>query len=643
MARSNDNLLYGNKMNESNFWSKTYRFRMAGRAQNAILMALPMLAVLVFSSAILAQDAPPRPAIEKLLPETTAAFLQIDNVQESLPKLLGAEMLEDENIGPFVQRMFDEAESAYTEVTQGKVGLTLDQIKDLPAGELCLAVIAPRRKDLEYLIAVDIDPESEPAGIVAQSRTEWTELLADQGLTETVEATDSGVEIYSYDLPDMPRKAHAFVRDGWFVSCTARDELEAVLARWEGLEVEKVRPLTENRKFVTIMNRCRAIEGIQPEIRYFADPISLARGGFRGNKVAQGVMAFLPKVGLDGVLGLGGSVSLQSEEFNSVVHGHLLLANPRSGILEMLALKPGDGEPQPWMPADATNYISTNWDPMQLVNEFEKIVDTFSPDGEFQKGVEVKLKERTGLDFYEDVVNTVDGRFTYLEWADPETEFLMNARSRAVALGVVDMDKAKEVVDALIEMRAGKDGSGSSTVEHEGVPMWVFEPPSEELQALRDKRTKERIGDLPMRFSDPAFCLLDNSLILCDSVDMVKHLIDVSLGNAPAMAEDEEYTQQMQRLMEAAGADVPCAVTFFNPEEPMRELFKLIGDERSATMVEKMSEKNPMLARFQAALAEQPLPEFDLIKRYFRPTGMIVTTDDTGYHMLAFQYGPSEE
>jgi hypothetical protein len=192
MVRSNDNLFYGNKMNKSNFWSKPYRSPMAGRAQNSILMALPMLAVLVFTSAMLAQDAPPRPAIEELLPETTAAFLQIDNVQESLPKLMGAEMLEDENIGPFVQRMYDEAEAAYTEVTEGKVGMTLEQIKDLPAGELCLAVIAPRRKDLEYLIAVDIDPESESAEIVAQSRTEWTELLADKGLTETVKTTDSG-------------------------------------------------------------------------------------------------------------------------------------------------------------------------------------------------------------------------------------------------------------------------------------------------------------------------------------------------------------------------------------------------------------------------------------------------------------------
>ena len=628
-------------MNESNLCSKPYRSRLAGRSLNSILMALPTLALLLFSSTILAQDVP-RPAVEELLPETTAAFLQIDNVQETLPKLMGGELLEDESIGPFVQRMYEEAETAYTEATQGKVGMTLEQIKDLPAGEVCLAVIAPRRKDLEYLIAVDIDPESESAEMAGQAKAEWTELLAEQGLTESVESTESGIEIYSFDLPDMARKAHGFVRDGWFVSCTSREELDAVLARWEGQEVEKVRPLKENRKFITIMNRCRPDEDTQPEVRFFVDPISLARGGFRGNKIAQGVMAFLPKAGLDGVLAMGGSVSLQSEEFNSIFHGHLLLANPRAGLLEMLALKPGESDPQPWIPADATNYISTHWDPLQFANEFAKFVNTFSP-GEFEKVVVDGLKERTGLDFYEDVINTVDGRFTYIEWADPETEYLMNARSKAVALGILDEEKAKEVMEALLEMRAGKDGSGSTMVEHEGVPMWVFDPPSEKIQELREKRTQERVGDLPMRFSEPALCLIDGSLIMSDSADMVKHLIDVSLGNAPAMAEDEEYTRQMQRLMEAAGSDVPCAVTFYNPEGTVREFFKLMNDERSSTMIEKMSEKRPMLARFQAALAEQPLPEFDLIKRYFRPAGMIVTTDDTGYHMLAFQYGPSDE
>lgn len=643
MACPIDNLIYGNKMNDTNLRSTPRRSSLVGGAASWVMTTLPMLAVLIFGSAVFAQDVPERPATEDLLPETTVAFLQIDNVQETLPKLMGSEILQDENVAPLVERMFKEAETVYQEATEDKVDITIEQIKNLPSGEICIAVIAPRRQDLEYLVAVEIDPESESAELVGNSTTKWAEALADKGLTETIEANESGLDIYTYDIPDAPRQAHAFVRDGWFVSCTSKDELSGVLARWEGLEVDKVRALSENRKFITIMNRCRATDDIQPEIRFFLDPISMSRSGFRGNKIAMGVMAFLPKAGLDGILALGGSVSLQGEEFKSVVHGHLLLANPRSGLLNMMALKPGESDPQPFVPADVTSYMSTHWDPMQAVDEFEKFVDTFSGEGEFRTKVVEQLKAATSLDFYQDIVKTTDGRLTYLSWQDPESEFLLSATSNAIALGVTDTDKAKEVVDALLKIRAAQGASGASESEHEGVAMWVFDPLDDERKKLRDERTKERVGDLPMRFSEPAFCLLDGSLVIANSVDMVKHLINVSLGKAPALAENEEYSDQMRTLFDAAGADFPCAVTFYDPERPLDNLFKLMGDERSKTMLDKLGEKNPMRGRFQGVLAEQPLPDFELIKKYFRPTGTIVTTDDTGYHMLAFQYGAEEE
>jgi len=602
-----------------------------------------MLAVLIFGSALFAQDVPERPATEDLLPETTVAFIQIDNVQETLPKLMGSEILQDQNVAPLIERMYKEAETVYTEATADKVDISIEQIKSLPSGEICIAVIAPRRQDLEYLVAVEIDPESESAELVANSKDKWAEALSGDGLTETVEANDAGVDIYTYDIPNAPRQAHAFMRDGWFVSCTSKDELSAVLARWEGLEVDKVRALSENRKFITIMNRCRATDDIQPEVRFFLDPISMAENGFRGNTLAQGVMAFLPKAGLDGLLAVGGSVSLQSEAFKAVFHGHLLLANPRSGLLNMMALKPGESDPQPFIPADATNYISTHWDPLQAVEEFEKFVDTFSGEGEFQREVVEKLKAANGMDFYEDIVKTTDGRLTYVGWQDAEGEYLLSANSSALALGLTDMEKAKEVVEALLEIRAAQGASGVSVAEHEGVPMWVFDPIDDDRKEERAQRVKERVGDLPMRFSEPAFCLLDDSFVIANSVDMLKHMINVSLGQAPALAEDDEYSDQMRTLYEAAGSDVPCAVTFYDPERPLSNLFKLMGDDRAKTMFDKMGEKNPMRARFQGVLAEQPLPDFELIKKYFKPTGMIVTTDDTGYHMLAFAYDADEE
>lgn len=623
-------------MNESNL-------RSMSRRSSQFTAACAVLAVLVSVSTGFAQDAPPRPSTEDLLPETTVVYFQIDNVQETLPKLMASEILEDENIAPFFDRMYQEAEAAYAESAQDKVGMTLQQIRDLPSGEVTLAVIAPRRKDLEFLVAIDIDPESESADVALGSTEKWKSQLSEQGLTETIEASDGGVEIYSYNIPDAPRQAHAFVHEGWFVSCTSRDELIAILARLDGLEVEKVRPLSKNRKFVTIMNRCRDTDDVLPEIRFFVDPISLARSGFRGNVTAQGVMNFLPVAGLDGVLGFGGSASFQSEQFRGIFHAHLLLANPRAGILEMLALKPGESEPQPWVPADMTNYMSTHWDPRQAVAEFEKLVNTFDGENAFQEKAVDVFNETTGLDLYTDIIDTLDGRLTFVQWSDPDGEYLLNAACNSISVGLEDAEKAKQVVDTLLE-KAREQGQAENVeeVEHDGVKMWVAGS-SEERSERQQKRIKERMGDVPMRFAEPAFCLLDGSLVICDSVDMMKHLIDTSLGNADALAQDEEYSDQMQTLLQAAGSDVPCAITYSKPDGPVKDMLRLVNDDRSKAYIDSMSEKFPALGRLRTALDEEPMPGFEQLQRHLKPAGMIVTTDDTGYHMLTFQYAADEE
>ena len=90
------------------------------------------------------------------------------------------------------------------------------------------------------------------------------------------------------------------------------------------------------------MNRCLGNNELEPEARFFIDPIGLTRSATRGNFAAQAAINFLPIIGLDGLLGVGGSMLLSEDDFESVVHGHILLSNPRKGILEMLALKPTD-------------------------------------------------------------------------------------------------------------------------------------------------------------------------------------------------------------------------------------------------------------------------------------------------------------
>ena len=58
-----------------------------------------------------------------------------------------------------------------------------------------------------------------------------------------------------------------------------------------------------------------------PDLLFYVDPIELARSSFRGEMQAQFVINFLPLLGLDGILAIGGSSTMFVDEFESVRPG----------------------------------------------------------------------------------------------------------------------------------------------------------------------------------------------------------------------------------------------------------------------------------------------------------------------------------
>ena len=109
----------------------------------------------LLTSSLFAQDQK-RPKSEHLLPETTVAYLQIDNVRdfvETLSESTVGQMLADEKIAPLAEELYAQAQSTYDEF-ETTVGLTLDEIQSLPAGEVCIAIVAPRRKDPCYVVII---------------------------------------------------------------------------------------------------------------------------------------------------------------------------------------------------------------------------------------------------------------------------------------------------------------------------------------------------------------------------------------------------------------------------------------------------------------------------------------------------------
>ena len=399
------------------------------------------------------------------------------------------------------------------------------------------------------------------------------------------------------------------------------------------------------------MNRCRDTADVQPEFRFFIDPLSLARSGFRGNTAVLTAMNFLPSVGLDGVLGFGASADLHNEQFKVVMHSHLLLANPKSGVLEVLALKPGESEPQPFVPNNIINYSNTHWDPPKAFVEVQKMIDTFMGEGHFESEFIGQFRDTFELDLETDVINQLSGRITHLQWSQPDSPYLMNNTCQALAIGVKDSEEAQKVLETIMEYARARMRKRDENAEpwpksdHQGVSVWTMasaEDMEKRWQERREKRGREGTND-SFRMPYPTYSILDDHVIVSDSVEMMHHLIDVSQGDADMLADNDQYHERMDTLLNAADSDMPCAVMWSNPEPVMRDLIRLLTDERSKDWADEQAERLPWLASLLTAVEEEPVPDYEQFKKYFPPAGVIVTTDDTGYHFLTFQYSVNDD
>jgi len=208
-------------------------------AKVSFCLALCLLSV----SPAVAQELPDRPATETLLPETTIAMAKVTSFSEFFEKMktsLGAQMIEDEDVAPLVEQLYEAGEEQYSRVEE-TVGMSLDELKSLPSGELTVALVAPRRKDPAFVVLLELDDDNEAVDKAFGRAREYFE--GEEG----IEDVESDIEDLKIEKAVVKGESVYFCRqDGVMVASTSQEVLQDIFLRWSGGENEKVRPLSEN-------------------------------------------------------------------------------------------------------------------------------------------------------------------------------------------------------------------------------------------------------------------------------------------------------------------------------------------------------------------------------------------------------------
>lgn len=615
----------------------------------AVAIAMLFLMTAAIPSIAWGQRDEDRPNIEDLLPETTVAFVQIADIRDFIEKAGdGAmmQMLNDEEVAPLYERVVDEGRKAYGKVEE-KVGLSLEEIQSLPSGEMVLCAIAPRRKNPVYMVIVEVGEDNE---VVDKALDIARDKMSEAGLEKDDEELESGVEVEKFNIDGQ--QVYMAKRDGLIIGCSDETVLNNFFLRWDGEEVKKVRPLSKNRKFITIMNRCRSEKDLPNDVRFFFDPIATYKSAAKGNIGMSAAIAFFNPIGLDTIRAIGGSMILGDEEYEAILHGHLLLSSPRKGITKVISLKPDDYQPELWMPKDAMFYSTTSWDVPQMFQELRGIFDLTMEEGTFDTFITENIDDRLEMSLEEDILSQLSGQLSMSQIAAQPGK--LNSASWIFGLGLTDSEKATVVVEDLITWLNENAGAGVEEFEYDGVKYWKT---SEEVVAERTERRRKRReqrrarrgeegdddGDLmraTVRMPEPHYSIIGGSLVICDSKEAFEMVVETYKGKKPGLANDEDFVKMAKQMTRLLGTDMPVALSYSQPKNQLLPMMQYANSDEARSYLGAMVEKEEgdgFWGTLKGVLDDHDLPSEDVLAKYIVPQGWFVTSDDTGYHLLWFQ------
>ncbi len=320
-----------------------------------VKFALTSLAMLVAMGSTARAERPPA---AKLLPQNTVAVFSIADTPDLARRYKNTSagrMSQDPQLKPLIGQLYGAIIEATAELEE-QIGLSLTELLEIPQGEITVALVAPEEAPLAVVVLLDTGNQLSNARKLIDRLT----AMLDQSKAIKLEETIAGTKISVYDgVGPENRQVAYFEKDATIVLGTDLGVLKGILAAWDGGNED---PLAENRSFAAVMQRCRGPRNEPPQVIWYADPIELIRTIGSENTGVRVAVAMFPALGLDGLTAAGGSLTMDTEQFESVMHAHLLLENPRSGVLKMIALESGDVTPEPWVPADVATYMTVHWD-----------------------------------------------------------------------------------------------------------------------------------------------------------------------------------------------------------------------------------------------------------------------------------------
>ncbi len=576
----------------------------------------PVLAVVFGAVQLWAADPIPT---ERRFGTDVVGYLSVRNISElqtAWGKTQLGQLAADKDLAPFLKQ-FEAPWAKLTEEFDKEVGIPLTDILTVPRGEFAVALLHAPGKPLGVAGFMDFGDKQE---IVDKLLEKMHKALTDDDKAKRSEEEIEGTQVVVYTFPDgsdedadadKAKKAKTtnvltyFLKDSNLVVASRVDILKNILTRWDG---QHERIFADKQAYKYLKERCRGenAESV-PHITFYLDPIGILKGGLAmgGVDATQSavVLGMLPSLGLDKLKAIGGTLDMGTEEFDTVSRSLIYIEQPPSGVLNAFQFPVKDLTPPKWVAASVSTYGALNWNIAEVYNTVETLYDTFAGQGALGKMVDDLAEQEDGpkIHIKKDFVDQVTGSIIAVGSIPEQAEALTGER---YLIGIELKDEAP--LRKLMEKLADLEGFPGKVREFEGEKL--FEMPAE-----KDEDAKE----VPFH---PAVAVVKKHLMFATHVQELENMLRAD-GDKDPLADSEAYKLIAKRFPEQTSS-----LSFQRSDAQLKMIYEAL---KSGALTEAFANDD-----FQ--IDTSTLPEFDVLKKYFKPSGGYMKPDERGWFMMSF-------
>lgn len=601
-------------------------------------------------------------ASETLLPPSTKGFLSITDVQELTDRwnrTQVGQLMQDPVMEPFAKDLRRQLEDRWSGF-RDKLGLTLDDLKDVPGGEVALGVIQPGPDHTAVAILVDVTDHHEQAEELLKK---VSKNLTKQGAKRT-ETTLAGTPVIQFDLPKkdgLQRRAVYFLKGDLLGASDNLEVLEGILQRASG---KGGKSLADSPAFKAVMDRCQTDlgEDATPQVRWFVEPLGYAellRAAIpeRDRRKGKSMLDIVKNQGFAAMQGIGGFLDLAVDHYELLHRTAVYAPEPYEKSMKMLVFPNGtEFAPQGWVPRDVATY-STGY--VDVLNAFDNLGSLFDEVfGEGEEGVwedvlESLKKDKKGprIDLRNELFAHLDNRLTVI--TDYQLPITPTSERLLFALQTKDEQKAAAGLEKTL-----KNDKGVRKRVFEGHVIWETVPKEKpkvptislEVPPLGPEPEEDEDDeggaaaagdDEPQLFPNLSMTVANGHLMIASHLDfLIKVLRKVE--KRETLARSIDY-MTVDATLKELGAGQNCARTFSCTDEEYRPTYELIRQGKmpeSETMLGRVL--NTLFGAGKKGVARKQqidgtqLPDFEFVRRYLGPAGMFATSEETGWFFKGF-------